>query len=85
MYCISGEIDEDFDSDIIDESDEESDLEGFIVPDDEIDGQVIHQVLTEKLIESGMIGNQPAQVLANSKRSLIRLKSFKMHADNLNF
>jgi hypothetical protein len=41
LYVIHDEIDEDETSTILDESDYESDLDDFIVPDDEIDGQVL--------------------------------------------
>jgi len=42
LYAMIDDIDSDEDSEIIDESDDDgSDLEDFIVPDDEVDGMVI--------------------------------------------
>jgi len=44
LYAMIDDIDSDEDSEIVDESDDDgSDLEDFIVPDDEVDGMVIPQ------------------------------------------
>ena len=86
MYCISEEIDDDMDSDIIDESDEESDLEDFIVPDDEIDGQVIPPN-SHKQVDKAWNEWEPTSPGSRKfKRVVDSLEEFaKMHADNLNF
>ena len=86
MYCISDEIDEDMDSDIIDESDEESDLEDFIVPDDEVDGLVIPPS-SHREVDLEWNKWEPTSPGSRKFKAVVdSLEEFaKMHADNLNF
>jgi hypothetical protein len=67
MYCISEEIDDDMDSDIIDESDEESDLEDFIVQTTRLTVKSFHQIHTSRWIKLGMNGNQRVLDQENSR------------------
>ena len=86
MYCIKDEIDEDMESDIIDKSDEESDLEGFIVPDDEIDGQVIPPSSHREVDREWNEWEPTSPGSRKFKQVVDSIEEFaKMHADNLNF
>ena len=86
MYCISDEIDEDMDSDIIDESDEESDLEGFIVPDDEIDGMVMPPGSHREVDREWNDWEPTSPGSRKFKEVVDSIEEFaKRHADNLNF
>jgi hypothetical protein len=74
------------DSEIIDESDEDSDLEGFVVPDDEIDGQVIPPS-SQVQIDKAWNEWQPTSPGSRKFKEVVdSIEEFaKMHADNLNF
>jgi len=86
LYCIEDEIEEDMESVLIDESDDESDLEGFIVPDDEIDGEVIPPG-DYKVIDQEWNDWQPLSPGSRRYKELVdSIEEFaKMQADNLNF
>jgi hypothetical protein len=86
LYCIDDEIESDIESVFIDESDEESDLEGFIVPDDEIDGEVIPPV-GHKEIDQEWADWEPRSPGSRRFKELVdSIEGFaRMHADNLNF
>ena len=86
MYCLKEEIEDDMDSEIIDESDEDSDLEGFVVPDDEIDGQVIPPS-SQVQIDKAWNEWQPTSPGSRKFKEVVdSIEEFaKMHADNLNF
>jgi len=74
------------DSDIIDESDEESDLEGFIVPDDEIDGQVIPPSSHKEVDREWNEWKPTSPGSRKFKQVVDSIEEFaKIHADNLNF
>lgn len=86
MHCFTDEIDDDMDSDIIDESDEEGDLEGFIVPDDEIDGQVIPPSSHREIDREWNEWEPTSPGSRRFKKVVDSLEEFaKMHTDNLNF
>jgi len=86
LYCIEDEIDDDMESVFIDESDDESDLEGFIVPDDEIDGEVIPPS-DHKAIDKEWNEWQPLSPGSKRYKEVVdSIEEFaKMQADNLNF
>jgi len=86
LYCLEDEIQEDMESVLIDESDDESDLEGFIVPDDEIDGEVIPPS-DYKAIDEEWKDWQPLSPGSRRYKEVVdSIEEFaKMQADNLNF
>ena len=87
MYAYLSEIDiEDSDSDIYDEGESDSEMNDFIVPDDEIDGQIIPPA-NHASIDKEWNEWKPTSPGARSfKETVDAIEAMaKMHADNLSF
>lgn len=87
MYAYLSEIDvEDSDSDIYDEGQSDSEMNDFIVPDDEVDGEVIPPS-NYASIDKEWNEWKPTSPGARSFKETVDAieKMAKMHADNLSF
>lgn len=88
MYAYYSEIDmEDSDSEIYDEDDEiDSEMEDFIVPDDEIDGEVIPPREHDKIDEEWDKWKPSTPGARSFKETVDMIEMYaKRHADDLNF
>jgi hypothetical protein len=87
LYAMIDEIDSDEDSEIIDESDDNgSDLEDFIVPDDQVDGMVIPPS-THTTIDKEWNEWEPRSPGSKRFKDIVNAieTHAKIHADELNF